>query len=94
MKSKFWGFSLFQNEVLPTLICSLIPHKNVNPVKSQILLDESAETGYDYTTDDRFIFVGNKKDFGLIFKSSSYVIYKRGDFGDWAQFARIVRNAF
>lgn len=94
MRSKFWGFSLFQTEVFPELIASLIPNKNVNPVSEMILTDESAETGYNYSQDDRFIFTGDKKDFGLILKAAPYVIYKRGNFGDWAQFAEIFGMPF
>lgn len=94
LRSKFWGFSLFQTEVFPDLIASLIPNKNVNPLKTIILADESAETGYDYSTDDRFIFAGSKSDFGLILKAAPYVIYKRGSFGDWAQFAELFGMPF
>ncbi len=94
MRSKFWGFSLFQTEIFPQLIASLIPNKNVNPLLSIILTEQSDETGYDYSADDRFIFAGSKSDFGLILKAAPYVIYKRGNFGDWAQFAEMFGMPF
>jgi hypothetical protein len=94
MRSKFWGFSLFQTEIAPTVLASLIPNKNVNPIRTLILTDESSDTGYDYSTDDRFIFAGSKSDFGLILKAAPYVIYKRGNFGDWAQFAELFGMPF
>ncbi|RYZ14129.1 MAG: DUF935 family protein, partial [Sphingobacteriales bacterium] len=38
--------------------------------------------------------VGKWNDFGLLMKAAPYVIYKRGGFGDWAQFAEIFGMPF
>jgi SPP1 gp7 family putative phage head morphogenesis protein len=50
-------------------------------------------TGVDYINDpmwSKFIVEsGTKKDLGLLMKAAPYVIYKRGGFGDWSQFAEL-----
>src|ERR1019366_683401 len=40
------------------------------------------------------IEVGGKKDYGLLMITAQYVIYKRGGFGDWAQFAELFGMPF
>jgi len=50
--------------------------------------------GYDYTQDDFIFECGRDDDFGYIFKAAAYVIYKRGGFGDWAQYAEIFGMPF
>jgi hypothetical protein len=94
MLSKFYGFSLQQID-LPDYQSHLIPFKHVEPSKSEILFDVQDESGYDYSQDDRFIFAGKKDgDFGLILKAAPFVIYKRGGFGDWAEFCEVFGMPF
>jgi phage gp29-like protein len=40
------------------------------------------------------IWAGDPNDFGLLTKAAQYVIYKRGNFGDWAQFAEMFGMPF
>ncbi len=94
MWSKFFGFSLQQID-LPEYNAQLIPFKHVNPLIGHILIDAADDTGYDYTKDGRFLFAGKKNgDFGLILKAAPYVIYKRGGFGDWAEFCEVFGMPF
>jgi SPP1 gp7 family putative phage head morphogenesis protein len=57
-----------------------------------------ASLGIYYRTDpaysDFLIEVGGKKDYGKLMSAAQYVIYKRGGFGDWAQFAEIFGSPF
>jgi SPP1 gp7 family putative phage head morphogenesis protein len=43
---------------------------------------------------DYMIEVGKKKTYGLLMIAAQYVIYKRGGFGDWAQFAELFGMPF
>ncbi len=43
---------------------------------------------------DYMLYMGNPYDKGLLFKAAQYVIYKRGGFGDWAQFAEMFGMPF
>ncbi len=94
LMSRFYGFSLQQID-LPEYKAQLIPFKHVNTRTEEILLDSADEKGYDYTNDDRFLFAGKKEnDFGLILKAAPFVIYKRGSFGDWAEFCEVFGMPF
>jgi SPP1 gp7 family putative phage head morphogenesis protein len=57
-----------------------------------------ASLGIYYRTDatysDYLIEVGGKKDYGKFMSAAQYVIYKRGGFGDWSQFAEIFGMPF
>ena len=59
-----------------------------------ILEKENDMKGYDYADDPYIIECGKDDDLGFIFKAAPYVIYKRGGFGDWAQFAEIFGMPF
>lgn len=51
-------------------------------------------TGYDYTQDEFILEFGKDSDLGIMFRVAQYVIYKRGNFGDWAQYAEIFGMPF
>ena len=51
-------------------------------------------TGYDYTHDEFILEFGKDSDLGIMFRVAQYVIYKRGNFGDWAQYAEIFGMPF
>lgn len=98
LNAKFWGFTLMDIEFMPeTIVPTLIDRRHVKPEKSIITKNPSDLTGIDYTLPpyDRYILTSGKpKDLGLLMKVAQYVIYKRGDFGDWAQFAEIFGMPF
>lgn len=51
-------------------------------------------TGYNYSDDEFVLEFGKDGDLGIMFRVAQYVIYKRGNFGDWAQFAEIFGMPF
>ncbi len=48
----------------------------------------------DESVSDYLLFCGKKKSYGKLMTAAQYVIYKRGGFGDWAQFAEIFGMPF
>jgi len=96
MNSKFWGHSLLWTDFGNNDI-ELIPRKHVNPVNGHIIKNQTDMLGDPYRLPEYepyLLEVGNPKNFGLLLKAAQYVIYKRGDFGDWAQFAEIFGMPF
>lgn len=96
MNAKFWGHSLIelvwttnpdkQNRTF------LIPRKHVKPRWSIVTEEEFGLEGYDYTKPPfkhKVIEIGGAEDLGLFLGVAQYVIYKKGNFGDWAEFAQI-----
>ncbi len=103
-----WGFTLIQvNSILYdeyeeryVIDYDLIPRVHVHPEDNfecvskdqgqatrDILFKEPPISRY-------MIWAGKPKDMGLFIKAAQYVIYKRGDFGDWAQFAELFGMPF
>ncbi len=91
MDANFWGFSLFQFYLDDKgwMNYELIPRKNYDPVRRLLLHRESQITG---TSIDEFrdtLFVGKPRSLGKLMDIAPYVIYKRNDMADWAQFCEV-----
>lgn len=98
-----WGKSVFETSFSPQFSIFPFPRKNVRitnldkPLsqrKKFIAEKPTDQDGYDYTKDPFIIECGDDDDMGFLFRAAQYVIYKRGGFGDWAQFVEIFGMPF
>lgn len=90
---RFWGRNVIE------LIYQNNQFRYYAPPKKHIRLKEGRVTYNQYGTDGidyrlppynkTILELGKWNDFGLLLKAAPYVIYKRGGFGDWANFAEI-----
>jgi len=98
-----WGHSLI--EFLPDPMdpslgpgkAVLIPRRHVVPELGYIAKKQGDASGIPFReppTSNYVIEVGEVNDFGYLLEAAQYVIYKRGGFGDWAQFAEIFGMPF
>jgi len=106
MEPKPFGHSLielvpsFDTDVIKEV--KLIPRFNVKPEIGFIMYDALNETQGIYYRGEKadpyysqyLIEAGAPKDYGLLMTAAQYVIYKRGGFGDWAQFAELFGMPF
>lgn len=103
METVAWGHSLI--ELVPSkdefMIerPEVINRANVIPETGLLLFDQSnRESGIYFREDKKYsnylIEVGKRKDYGKLMTAAQYVIYKRGGFGDWAQFAELFGMPF
>jgi hypothetical protein len=92
MESKLWGVSGVEFIIGDELKFNEIPRKHIKPEKGVITKSQyglSEENGFAYE-DMPFVWVmGKKNDLGLLLACSMYAIYKRGGFGDFAQYVEI-----
>lgn len=92
IESKLWGTSGVEFIIGDELKFNPIPRKHIKPEKGVITKSQyglSEDNGFDYS-DMPFVWVmGDKKDLGLLLACSMYAIYKRGTFGDYAQYVEI-----
>jgi hypothetical protein len=92
MESKIWGTSGVEFIIGDELKFNEIPRKHIKPEKGVITKSQygvSEENGFAYE-DMPFVWVvGKKNDLGLLLACSMYAIYKRGTFGDYAQYVEI-----
>lgn len=103
-----WGYSLLfidniwydDFEETYRINFELIPRKHVHPENNLECI--SKEQGMatrdilykEQPLADYMIWAGEATDMGLLAKAAQYVIYKRGGFGDWAQFAEMFGMPF
>lgn len=66
-----------------------IPKKHIDIAGRQILINDTDTSGIPYDGDDNILVLGKQRDFGLFLKTAPYVIWKRGGFGDYAQWLEI-----
>lgn len=103
-----WGYSLLQvnsiiydeDEERYVIDYDLIPRMHVHPEDNfECVSKEQNQATRDILYKEPplsryMIWAGKAKDMGLFIKAAQYVIYKRGDFGDWAQFAELFGMPF
>ncbi len=98
VESKLWGFSLIElNFDALKLQPKLIPRKHVEPKKGIVLKQQNDQSGFNFREapyTNYCLEVGEADNLGLLMKAAQYVIYKRGAFGDWAQYAELFGMPF
>lgn len=92
IESVIWGISGVEFKVGKEFEFEEVPRKHIKPEKGIITKSQyglSTENGFKID-DLPFVWViGKKNDLGLLLACSLYAIYKRGNFGDWAQYVEI-----
>lgn len=66
-----------------------LPRTHLRPKFGEVAVNESDERGIPYRDDDFVLEVRGQDEFGVMLKVAPYVIYKRGNAGDWAQYVEI-----
>lgn len=98
LESVFYGYSLVSLDFLPDkIVPTLIDRRHVKPELGLVVRNPGDITGVNYLDPphiDYSIAVGKPKNLGKIMEACQYVIYKRGGFGDWAQFAELFGMPF
>lgn len=89
--ARFFGFSLmqFRRDSHGWISYDLIPRKHADPVRREILHLQGSLSGTPWDEFPNMLFVGQARGLGLLAKAAPWVIYKRNDMADWAQFAEI-----
>lgn len=91
LDTQWWGHSLFQfyPDDSGWLTYQLVPRKHVDPVLRQIRRMQSDISGVSWDTYDGLLAVGKPHYIGQLVRDIPWVLYKRGDVADWAQFAEL-----
>ena len=92
VESELWGFSLLQfyRDSDGSINYDCIPRKHYDPVKQVVLRFQSDVDGEPVDSFSNTLVVGgDPRGVGLMSAIMPYVLYKRGNMGDWAQFCQI-----
>lgn len=101
IEAKAYGHSLC--ELIPgaggkIVDVQLVPRLNVSP-EHEFIMQNAGQFTTGWSFNDPYfsrylISYGGKINYGLLMTAAQYVIYKRGGFGDWAQFAELFGMPF
>ena len=90
LDAKFQGFSLMQfYKENGWIKYYLVPRKNVDPVNRTIMHQQEDLQGIPWDQFDNLVFAGTERGLGDLACCIPWVIYKRNDMADWAQFCEI-----
>lgn len=90
LESIYWGISGLEFIPGPVLKVKEIPRKHIKPESKTIAIDQSDSVGsIEYESLSHVWIIGESNDLGLLLNATPLAIYKRGVFGDWAQFIEI-----
>ena len=93
MQAKMWGISVLElTRVNGELNVFSAPRKHIKPNLGKITFEQYGQDGIDYREPpyNKYIFqVGDDDDLGLLLQAAPYVVYKRGGFGDWANYCEM-----
>lgn len=96
MLAPFWGISLIElsKDAEGNIIPYSVPRKHIRPRTQQIVAEQYAADGSGINYREGIylhtcIEVGTPNDLGLLLKAIPFVLYKRGCWGDWAQYSEV-----
>lgn len=94
MQSKAYGITGLEFIPGPALAFLEIPRKHIFPHKRYIGVDEFSINGIQYDKMWNIWVVGDKDDLGFYLKCAPYVLWKQGNYADWAEFVEIFGHPF
>lgn len=86
IKSKYFGVGGLEFQNGSKICYDVIPNKHIKLEYGIIAIEQSMTTGYEYDKLPNVLIFGDKSELGLLLECAPYAIYKRGNFGDWAQY--------
>lgn len=92
IESQYWGISGVEFKIGNKFDFEIIPRKHIKPEKGLITNSQysvSEAEGFKYEEMPFVWVIGDPLDLGLLLACSMYAVYKRGNFGDWAQYVEI-----
>lgn len=89
LAQRFYGRSGFEISFNNGFSCSPIAPKYIDLQSRSILLNDTGDRKVSYEGDSQILILGKPLNYGLLLKAAPYAIYKRGGFGDYAQWIEL-----
>ncbi|MCH5690027.1 DUF935 domain-containing protein [Niabella sp. W65] len=86
MQQKAWGIKGAEFITGPVFNWDEIPNKHINAFRKIITKHQYDQTGISYEGLSNVITLGSNKDLGFLYKLALLILYKQGNWGDWADF--------
>jgi hypothetical protein len=89
LETQLWGISGLEFIPGSELKYREIPRKHIRPEAKKIVFEQYGDDGVVYEDISNIWIMGKADDLGLLLKCSPYALYKKGTYGDWAQYVEI-----
>jgi hypothetical protein len=89
MQRIFWGVSGMEFIPGEKFKFKIVPRKHIKTHLRRITKNENGDEGTQYDERPNIWILHKEGEYGLYWKASFYAIYKRANWGDWAQYAEI-----
>ncbi|MDL2254975.1 DUF935 family protein [Parabacteroides sp. OttesenSCG-928-K15] len=88
-RREYWGRGGVEFDFRNGFSVAEIPAKHISLETKTILINATDNIGIPYEGDPNILIVGKPRDWGLLLKTAPIAIWKRGGFGDYAQWLEI-----
>ena len=89
LAQRFYGRSGFEVSFANGFTCQPFKPKYIDLQHQTILLNDVGDKSVSYTDNSQILILGRPLDYGLLLKAAPFAIYKRGGFGDYAQWIEL-----
>lgn len=66
-----------------------IPRRHIRPDQQMITIEEDGYTGFKYGDAEGVMICEGEEQFGFLLYAAPYALFKKGNYGDWAQYVEI-----
>ena len=89
LAQRFYGRSGFEISFADGFTCQSFKPKYIDLQHQTILLNDVGDKSVSYADNSQVLILGRPLDYGLLLKAAPFAIYKRGGFGDYAQWIEL-----
>lgn len=89
MSQRFFGRAGVELSFANGFTCEEIKPKYIDLQHQAILLNDVGDKSVSYAGNSQLLILGRTLDYGLLLKAAPFAIYKRGGFGDYAQWIEL-----
>ena len=89
MSQRFFGRAGVEISFVDGFKCEAIKPKYIDLQHQTILLNDVGDKSVSYAGNSQLLILGRTLDYGLLLKAAPFAIYKRGGFGDYAQWIEL-----
>lgn len=89
LAQRFYGRSGFEISFADGFSCQPFKPKYIDLQHKAILLNDVGDKSVRYADNSQILILGQPLDYGLLLKAAPFAVYKRGGFGDYAQWIEL-----
>lgn len=89
LAQRFYGRSGFEISFADGFTCQPFKPKYIDLQHKAILLNDVGDKSVSYADNSQILILGQPLDYGLLLKAAPFAVYKRGGFGDYAQWIEL-----